>query len=114
MTWTGGRRQGWITRKATEYQSGSTAPARTSQPILPAPKRAPLVVPAFPSFSPAAVAQFLGVYRSTVQYWIQAGKLEHYRDNINESYVLRPELIRFIREYLQRPVLEQGPPGDHR
>jgi hypothetical protein len=36
-----------------------------------------------------------------------AGKLECYRDNIGEAYVLRAELIRFIREYLQRSMTER-------
>lgn len=63
---------------------------------------APLIVPPYPAFSPAAVADLLQVYRSTVQYWLVAGKLAYFRDNIGEPYVLRDELIRFAREYLQR------------
>lgn len=68
-----------------------------------------IVVPIFPAFSPAAIADLLTrfgpkpVGRSTVQYWLQEGKLESYRDNINEPYVLREELVRFIKDYLKRP-----------
>lgn len=107
MTWTGGRREGWVPRKPiVNRRSASTASAPTYQPVSASLPPAPVVVPAFPSFSPASVAQLLGVHRSNVQYWRTAGKLECYRDNIGEPYILRAELIRFIREYLQRPVLE--------
>lgn len=64
----------------------------------------PLVVPPFPAFSPASIAELLKVYRSTVQYWITAGKLDVYRDNLGEPYVLRAELIRFVRDYLKKRV----------
>lgn len=63
-----------------------------------------LIVPDFPSFSPAAIAQLLKVYRSTVQYWLANGKLDSFTDNIGERYVLRDELVRFVREYLGRAV----------
>lgn len=63
-----------------------------------------IVIPPFPAFSPASIAELLKVYRSTVQYWMTAGKLECFRDNIGEPYVMRAELIRFVREYLKRGV----------
>lgn len=68
-----------------------------------------IVVPIFPAFSPAAIADLLTrfspkpVGRSTVHYWLQEGKLESYRDNVDDPYVLRGELIRFIKDYLKRP-----------
>ena len=63
-----------------------------------------LIVPSFPSFSPAAIAELLKVYRSTVQYWLANRKLDSFTDNIGERYVLRDELVRFIRDYLKREV----------
>ena len=107
MTWTGGRREGWVPRKSLDRRPDSTEAPRASQPVPTSPQPVPVSVPAFPCFSPAAIAQLLGVYRSTVQYWMTAGKLECYRDNIGEAYVLRAELIRFIREYLQRSMTER-------
>ncbi len=102
MTWTGGRREGWVPRKSGKQRStGPPAPV-TAIPVQPN----PIVIPTFPCFSPASIAQLLGVYRSTVQYWMTAGKLECYRDNIGEAYVLRAELLQFIREYLQRSMTE--------
>lgn len=63
-----------------------------------------LIVPSFPSFSPAAIAELLKVYRSTVHYWLANGKLDSFTDNIGARYVLREELVRFIRDYLKREV----------
>lgn len=89
-------------------------PTREPAPVVvPQPKgdpvpaileEAPLVVPDFPSFSPSAIAHLLKVYRSTVQYWLANNKLDSFPDNIGERYVLRAELIRFVREYLGRAV----------
>lgn len=110
MTWTGGRREGWVPRKSLDRRSNPTESPRTSQPVPASPSPAPVVVPAFPCFSPAAVAQVLGTSRQNVHYWLQAGKLECYRDNLKEPYVLRAELVRFIREYLQRPMTEPTNP----
>lgn len=68
-----------------------------------------IVIPIFPVFSVSAIVDLLSrfgpppVPRQTVHYWIQAGKLETYRDNVNEPYVCREELIRFVKEYLKRP-----------
>lgn len=103
MTWTGGRREGWVPRKSIRERLPAPRALAAALPAQPQ----PIVIPPYPCFSPAAIAQLLGVYRSTVQYWVTAGKLECYVDNIRERYVLREELIRFIREYLQRPVIEQ-------
>lgn len=64
----------------------------------------PLVVPDFPSFSPSAIAGLLRVNRCTVHYWLANSKLDSFPDNIGERYVLRAELIRFVREYLRRAV----------
>jgi predicted site-specific integrase-resolvase len=66
-----------------------------------------LVVPALPMFSPAAIAELLTVNRCTVHWWLENGKLHFCRDNIDERYVLREELVRFVREYLRRSIHEQ-------
>lgn len=104
MTWTGGRRPGWIPRTPRDAHPGPHGPAGIPQsggePVQPA----PVMVPDFPCFSPAAAAQVVGRHRATVQYWLDNGKLEFFKDNIGERYILRAELIRFIHEYLQRPV----------
>lgn len=63
-----------------------------------------VIVPLLPMFSPAAVARVVEKSPATVHYWLENGKLEFLRDNIGERYVLRDELVRFIREYLQREV----------
>jgi predicted site-specific integrase-resolvase len=63
-----------------------------------------LIIPAFPAFSPAAIAKLLTVNRGTVHYWLEHGKLLAFRDNIGERYVPREELIRFVRDYLKRGV----------
>lgn len=65
-----------------------------------------IVVPIYPVSSAALVAKVLGVGRSTVAYWLRAGKLDHYRGCVSKYYVLRSELIRFIREYLQHCYVE--------
>lgn len=67
-------------------------------------KEAALIVPDFPAFSPAAIAELLKVYRSTVQYWLANHKLESFTDNIGERYVHRDELIRFARDYLKLSI----------
>lgn len=74
------------------------------EPVVPA--DVVVIVPAFPMFSPAAAAEVLRVHRGTVHNWFDRGKLEFFRDNIGERYVLRAELIRFIRDYLQWRVHE--------
>ena len=67
----------------------------------------PVMVPPFPCFSQAAIAQLLHVGRSTVQYWVVNGKLASYQDNIGDRYVLRAELVRFMGEYLQKAIKEE-------
>jgi len=61
-----------------------------------------LIVPAFPAFSPVSIAALLNLNRGTVHYYLESGKLGFFRDNVGERYVLREELIRFVREYLGR------------
>lgn len=80
-------------------------PARATPPPAVVPP-GPVQVPAFPMFSPAAIAGLLQVYRSTVNYWLVNGKLDSFRDNIGERYVLRAELVRFVRDYLKREMPE--------
>lgn len=79
-------------------------PADQPKAAVPVPKV--VRVPNLPCFSPAAVAGLLREYRSTVQYWMDHGKLDSIRDNIGDRYILRVELIRFVREYLRRDVYE--------
>ena len=83
MTWNV-RRKGWMSRRPV-----------TGEPIT---------VPPYPSFSPASIAGLLSKNRSTVAYWMTQGKLEFFRDNIGEPYVLREELMRFMRDYLHVEV----------
>jgi len=91
VTWNP-RRKGWLrpARPAPHDEPAATAPP------------GPVVVPPVPAFSPAAVAQLLGINRGTVHYYLEQGKLGFIRDNIGERYVLRDELVRFVREYLGR------------
>ncbi len=99
MTWNE-RRRGWIKQ--------TPKPGPPAEPVPPAPNVPPpsaIAVPPFPSFSPASVAALLGKTRSSVSYWMAEGKLAFFRDNIGEAYILRDELVRFIREYLRLTVL---------
>lgn len=99
VTWNQ-RRKGWM---GPPRERPAPPPAK-EEPMPPVVEETALIVPAFPSFSPAAIADLLKVYRSTVQYWMVNGKLESFTDNIGARYVLRAELIRFAREYLARVV----------
>lgn len=101
MTWNE-RRKGWVKRTR---EPGPSAPV-PSQAVPPSQivEQGVIIIPPFPAFSPASIAELLKVYRSTVQYWMTAGKMEFFRDNIGEPYVMRAELIRFVREYLKRGV----------
>lgn len=101
MTWNE-RRKGWVKRTREPVAPAGQPPA--AEPLTAPVLQPVLVIPPFPAFSPASIAELLKVYRSTVQYWLTAGKLECFRDNIGEPYVLRAELIRFVREYLKRGV----------
>lgn len=67
-------------------------------------EEAVLIVPAFPTFSPAAIAELLKESRQAVYYWMTSGKLAFFRDNIGEPYVQREELVRFAKEYLRRAM----------
>jgi len=98
VTWNE-RKPGWVGR---EPQRAHPLPPATAPD--PAVVPAVVIVPVLPMFSPAAVAALLKVYRSTVQYWLENGKLESLEDNIGARYVLRDELVRFVRDYLKRGV----------
>jgi len=99
VTWNP-RRKGWMGQLPRE-----AAPVPVKVETVPtASESVVVIIPAFPMFSPAAAAELIGVHRGTVYNWLERGKLEFFRDNIGERYVLREELIRFIRDYLQRPV----------
>lgn len=84
MAWTG-RRRGWLSIRS---------PSR----------RLPVTIPDVPMFSPAVVAHVLHVYPSNVTYWVQTGKLDVIRDGIGKPYILRAELVRFVREYIGKEV----------
>jgi hypothetical protein len=103
VTWNE-RRKGWIERSSRPGEKRSAPEEKPMPPV--AESVAGLAVPAFPAFSPSAVANLLSESRQTVYYWMTAGKLTFFRDNIGEPYVLREELVRFIREYLKRPMDE--------
>ena len=107
MAWTEKRKSKWIQQQKQRPLASAPAPppVPAATPDRPA-QVAPIVLPTYPAFSPGAIAKVLGVHRSTVGYWLANGKLDHYRDCLNEPYVLRSELSRFIREYLQRGYVE--------
>jgi hypothetical protein len=107
VTWRADRGKSWIGRPPRREAPPKPEPP-PSPPIL-ADTDGVIVVPIFPSFSLAAIADLLSrfgphVSRQTVRYWTQNGKMDFYRDNLEEPYVLREELIRFIKEYLKREV----------
>lgn len=95
MSWNG-RRKGWISR-------GERPPEVTSEVT---PDAASVALPAFPVFSPASFAAIIGTNRSTVATWISDGKLDIYRDNLGEPYILREEAKRFILHYLGRSIID--------
>lgn len=108
MTWIGGRRTGWIPGRHSNPRPPANVPPVPSKLGEPSPPQ-PIAVPPYQTFSPASIAAVLRVNRSTVHYWLQAGKLDSYRDNIGEPYITRAELLRFIRDYLRRAVTECAP-----
>jgi hypothetical protein len=97
MSWNG-RRRGWISRE-------ERPPEVTPEVTLPAEEQV-VYLPGLPVFSPASFAAILGTNRSTVATWIRDGKLEIYRDNLQEPYILRSETKRFISTYLRRTIIE--------
>lgn len=101
VTWEAGRK-GWMGRPRREVPPPPVPPPVAPVPVDVPPVVAPpiVIVPPFPCFSPAAIAALLRVYRSNVQYWMESGKLDSFKDNIGVRYVLRDELIRFVREFL--------------
>lgn len=101
MTWSE-RRKGGVKRTREPEPSAPISPQDVQ--LLQNVEQRVIIIPPFPSFSPASIAELLKVYRSTVHYWLMSGKLECFRDNIGEPYVLRAELIRFVREYLEKGV----------
>lgn len=109
VTWQTGRK-GWMGRPRREVPPPPVPSPAEPDPVpvaVPPVGEPPLViVPPFPCFSQAAVAALLRVYRSNVHYWMESGKLDSVTDNIGARYVLREELIRFVREFLGRKVRE--------
>jgi len=102
VTWNE-RKPGWVSR--VRPRGAPDLAASLDQPKPDAVDVA-VMVPAFPMFSPAAIAALLHLNRGMIHYYLEKQKLEFIRDNIGERYVLRGELIRFIREYLRRAVYE--------
>lgn len=98
MTWNE-RKPGWVGRPRPRPD-----PLPLPTQSAPGDVAAVIIVPVLPMFSPAAVADVLKVNRGMVHYYLEKGKLEFLRDNIGERYVLRDELIRFVREYLGKAV----------
>lgn len=94
------RRKGWMGRPPA--RAPVAPPAAPAMPDVA--DASVLIVPKFPAFSPAAIAGLVHQSRQLVYYWMTSGKLESFRDNIGEPYVLRAELIRFLREYLGKDV----------
>ncbi len=90
MTWND-QRKGWFGR----------AKPPTPEPIEPTTIPPGIPIPPFPAFSPTSIAQILRTSRQHVHYWMQSGKLEFFRDNIGDCYVLRDELVRFTKNYNQ-------------
>lgn len=93
MAWNERGRRSWIRRDERPAPSPTIAPP----PRVPA---SVLVLPNIPAFSPSAIAKVLQKPKSTVGYWIKAGKLESYLDPIGEVYVRREILVDFVRSYL--------------
>lgn len=96
VTWNE-RRRGWIKGKPTP----APVPIESRPADPPIVRPIVILVPAFPCFSPASVAALLGKGRSSVSYWMAEGRLVFFRDNIGDPYILREELVRFIRDYLK-------------
>lgn len=108
VTWNP-RRKNWMGDRPSPPPSATPVQPVAAGPLISRPV-APVVVPWFPAFSQVAIAALLRSSRSTVHYWIVNGKLEAFEDNVGERYVLRAELVRFVREYLQRECREGPPP----
>lgn len=100
VTWAP-RRKGWMGRPPARAR---VEPAKET-PVQAVGEQTTLIVPAFPSFSPVSIAALLNINRGTVHYYLESGKLGFFRDNVGERYVLRDELVRFIRKYLLKDVL---------
>jgi len=64
------------------------------------PSRTTVRVPLQPSFSLGDVALVLGRQRSVVRYWQTAGKLTSHLNFRGHVYVMRDDLILFMRAYL--------------
>jgi len=64
------------------------------------PSKSTVRVPLQPSFTLGDVALVLGRQRSVVQYWKTAGKLTIHRNFRGRAYVMREDLLIFVRAYL--------------
>lgn len=61
----------------------------------------PITVPDQPTFFLSDIAILLDKPKQTVDYWMTHGKLASKKDFRGREYVERPELLRFITEYLR-------------
>jgi hypothetical protein len=66
------------------------------------PSRPALCLPSQPSFTLGDVALILGRQRSVVRYWLTAGKLPGHRNFRGHVYVMRDDLLSFMRVYLDQ------------
>lgn len=98
------RRRDWLER--ARDPKPPVPPTPKEEPVPTVAEEIVLIVPTFPAFSPASVSELLRVNRGTVAKWLDKGKLGFFCDNIGARYILRDELIRFVRDYLQRPFRE--------
>lgn len=87
---------GWIT--------GTRGPRRIRRKPVVAEARIEgrVVIPAFDFFLLSEVHKILGVPRATVFWWTKNGKLMIHRSFSGTPYVIRIDLIDFIRSYLGR------------
>jgi len=60
-----------------------------------------IVIPPLTHFIPAEVADYLERSPSTVQTWMNAGKLTWARNDRGRRIILRTDLVIFIRNYLR-------------
>ena len=63
-----------------------------------------IVIPPHDRFTQAEVAELLGHPRSTVAWWLDHGKLKWSIDYREHKVILRPDLIEFIRSYLDQEI----------
>jgi hypothetical protein len=101
MSWNP-RRKGWVGRERDP--TPPVPPTSKEVPMPPVAEELVLIVPDFPTFSPVAIAVLLNMNRGQVHYYLEQGKLHYVNDSIGHRYVLRADLVEFVREYLKKTV----------